>query len=289
MAFKKNGTKRQVRSLGGDIAVLLFLVLLGSFMILPFVYSVAQSLKPMEELFIFPPRLFVSSPTFENFIDLFMRTNNMWVPLERYVFNSIWMTLLGTALNVMVASLAAFPLARFKFPGSVIYEKVIVLALLFVYEVTAIPQYVLMAGMGLIDTPWAIVLPAVASPLGLFLMKGFMTQMVPNELVEAATVDGAGKLTIFWRVAMPNVKPATLTLVILSFQALWNRDTSNLVFSEQLKNLPALFRQITSSGTIATSGMASAAAVLMMLPPIAVFLFSQKQMVETMAFSGIKG
>lgn len=287
--FKKRTGKRQSHSLAGDIGVFLFLALLGAFMILPFVYAVAQSLKPMEELFIFPPKLTVSSPTLDNFINLFLRTNNMWVPFERYIFNSVFMTILGTAISVFVSSLAAFPLAKYRFPGSAVYEKIIILALLFVYEVTFIPQYVLMSKMGLIDTPMAIIFPAAASPLGLFLMKQFMVQMIPNQLIEAATVDGAGKLKIYRYIVMPNVKPAWITLIILSFQGLWNRDTATLIYTEQLKSLPALFRQISTSNAIATSGIAAAAAVLMMIPPIVVFVFSQNSMVETMAHSGIKG
>ena len=289
MRISKKTGRRQVHSLQGDIGVFLFLAILSMFMILPFVYSVVQSLKPMEELFVFPPRLTVRSPSFDNYINLFLRTNNMWVPLERYLYNSIFMTLISMAGNVFVASLAAFSLAKYKFPGSAAYEKLIVVSLLFVYEVTYIPQYVLMSKIGLIDTVWAIILPAIASPLSLFLMKQFMTQMIPDEIVEAAMADGANKLTIFWRVVMPNVKPAWLTVIILTFQGVWNRDTGTLIFTEQLKNLPALFREISTSNVIASSGVASAAAVIMMIPPIIVFLISQSKMIETMAHSGIKG
>lgn len=288
MSLKSKVGRRANHSIYGDFTILIFLCLLGLFMIIPFIYSIVQSLKPIEELFVFPPKFFVRNPTADNFINLLMSTNNMWVPFERYIFNSIYMTIVGSVGSVIISSMAAYPLAKFIFPGSKIYFKIITLSLLFVYEVTYIPQYILLSKLSLIDTPFAIILPVFASSLGLFLMKQFMSQ-IPDSLVEAATVDGASTWTTFWMLIMPNVKPAWLTAFILSFQALWNRDTSAFIFTEQLKNLPAMFRQISVSNTIATVGIASAAAVILMIPPILVFLFSQSKILETMAYSGIKG
>lgn len=183
--FSKVG-RRATHSIAGNIGVLAFLVLLGVFMVIPFVYAVAQSLKPPEELFVFPPKFFVRNPTPDNYINLFMRTNNMWVPFERYIFNSIYMTLISTIASVIFAAMAAFPLAKFRFPGSVLYSKIITVSLLFVYEVTYIPQYILLSKLGLIDNPLAIILPSIASTLGLFLMQQFMSQ-IPDALIEAAT------------------------------------------------------------------------------------------------------
>lgn len=285
--MKKVG-RRATHSILGDIGVFIFLGILGIFMLIPFIYAVMQSLKPMEELFIFPPKLFVRNPTVDSYVSLMFRTNNMWVPFERYIFNSIYMTVAGTAFSVIFSSMAAYPLAKFKFPGSEIYSKIITLSLLFVYEVTYIPQYILLSNLKLIDTPLAIIFPAIASSLGLFLMKQFMSQ-IPDALVEAATIDGAGTWTTFWRVIMPNVKPAWITAMILSFQAMWNRDTSSYIYTESMKNLPAIFRQISVTNTITTVGIASAAAVILMIPPILIFLFSQSRVLETMAYSGIKG
>ena len=288
LSLKSKVGKRATHSIVGDLGVFVFLFIMGIFMLLPFVYAVAQSLKPMEELFVFPPKFFVRNPTIDNFLDLFLRTNNMWVPFERYIFNSVYMTILATGFSVIFASMAAYPLAKFRFPGSNLYFKIITISLLFVYEVTYIPQYILLSKMQLIDTPFAIILPAISNSLGLFLMKQFMSQL-PDALIEAARVDGANTWITFWRVVMPNVKPAWITAIILSFQAIWNRDTSSYIFTEQFKNLPAIFRQISASNTIATMGIASAAAVILMIPPIVVFIASQSRVLETMAYSGIKG
>ena len=284
--FKKTG-RHQAHSLGGDIALAIFLIAVGLFMILPFVYSLVQSLKPMEELFVFPPKFYVRNPTLDNFGDLLLHTNNMWVPLERYIFNSLVVSVGGTVGCVIIGAMAAFPLAKFRFFGSRFFEKLIVWALLFVYEVTAIPQYILLSKLQLIDTLWSLFLPALGSTLGLYLMKNFMCQ-IPDDLIEAATVDGAGYFRIFWSIFMPNIKSAWITVVILTFQSLWNRGTGAYVYTESLKNLPTLLSQL-SGATVSTAGISAAASVIMMLPPVMVFIFSQNQVVETMAHSGIKG
>ena len=284
--FTKVG-RRQTHSLLGSSVLLLILCLLGAFMMLPFIYAISQSLKPIEELFLFPPKFFVRNPSFDNFINLFQRTNNMWVPFERYILNSVFMTVLGTVGSVLFSAMAAFPLAKFRFPGSRVYETVITLALLFVYEVTYIPRYVVLSSMHLIDTVWSVILPAMSGTLGLYLMKQFMSQL-PEALLDAASVDGASTWRQFWAIVMPNVKPAWITATILTFQGLWNQDTSTYIFTEQLKNLPAVFRQISSTNTIATAGIGAAAAVILMIPPLFVFVFSQSRMLETMAHSGMK-
>lgn len=280
--------RRQTHSVSGSVALLLFLVLLGSLMVLPFVYAVLQSVKPAEELFVFPPRFFVRNPTADNFINLFLRTNNMWVPLGRYITNSVVITVIGTAGSVILSALAAYPIAKFRFPGGKLFETMITMALLFVSDVTAIPRYVVLNALGLLDTQWALIFPAMAGTLGLYLMKQFMTQ-IPDELIEASMVDGAGIFRQFWSLIMPNTKPAWITALVLTFQALWAQDTSNLVFTESQKNLPALFRQITSTNTIATMGIAAAISIVLLIPPIVVFIVSQSRMIETMAYSGMKG
>lgn len=287
MSVGKRIGRRQAHTLGGDIVLAVFLISVGIFMILPFVYSILQSLKPMEELFVFPPKFFVRNPTLANFKNLLLHTNNMWVPVERYIFNSIFISVIGTAASVIVGAMAAYPLAKYHFPGSVLFEKIIVLSLLFVNTVTAVPQFVLMSRLHMVDTIWALLLPSIGSSMSLYLIKNFMSQL-PDDLLEAAKIDGAGHMCIFWQIIMPNIKPAWVTVVILVFQGMWNMNTGAVIYSEQLKNLPTLLSQI-SSGTVATAGISAAASVILMLPPVVVFLCSQSQVVETMAYSGIKG
>lgn len=284
--MSKRKRARVSRSRAGDLLVFLLLAVFGCFTAIPFLFSIVQSIKPMNELFIYPPRLTVNSPTADNFAVLFQLTGNTWVPLTRYLFNSLALTLLGTVGNVLICSAAAYPLAKLRFHGRTVLFELVVVSLLFTYEVTAIPNYVILARLHLLDTFWALLLPALATPMGLFLMKQFMEQ-IPDPIIESARVDGAGILTVYGRIVMPQVKPAWLTLTIFSFQALWNREGLEYIFSEELKMFPTILKQVASAGA-ARAGAAAAAAVILMIPPVLVFLVSQSNVLETMASSGIK-
>lgn len=278
--------KKVSRSAGGDTIVFILLVIGGAFMALPMVYTISQAFKPMNELFIWPPRFFVRNPTLANFYDLFLLMEDSWVPITRYLFNTLVITTLGTCGHVLMASLAAYALAKHKFPGRGVYFNTIVFSLMFAWHVTAIPNYLIMSGIGWVDTYLAIVVPAWAMPLGLYLMKQFMEQ-IPNPLLEAARIDGASELKIFWSIVMPNVKPAWLTLIILSFQSMWGETGARFIYTEQLKPLPYALNQIISGG-IARAGAGAAVIVLMMLIPIIVFIINQSKVVQTMGSAGIE-
>ena len=280
------GKPKISRSRWGNAIMLLFLLILGTFCVLPFVYAIMQSIKPSEEIFIFPPRFFVKRPTPDNFYSLSQLTQNLWVPFSRYIFNSIFVTVTATVGHVLLASMCAYPLAKFRLPGFRAIFQVIVLSLLFAADVKAIPNFIIMSRLGLINTYWALILPPMASSLGLFLMKQFMEQ-IPDAIIEAARVDGASNLHTFWKIIMPSVRPAWLTLILFSFQSIWGQEGLEYIHSESLKVLPTILRQVSSSG-IARAGEAAAAAVLIMIPPIVVFLLTQSNIIETMAYSGIK-
>lgn len=275
------------RSTAGTVVVFLILLLTSLLMMMPFVYSIVQSLKPMEELFAFPPKFFVQNPTAENYQKLFQLTENLWVPFSRYVFNSVFVSVAGTALYILVASMAAYSLAFGDFPGAKLFNEIVVQALLFSASVLAVSQYVILAKGRMLNTYWAVILPALSAPLGLFLMRQFMEQMIPKSMLEAAQIDGAGTFTTFWRVVMPVVKPAWLTLIIFTFQSLWSGAGNKYIYREDLKVLPTVLGQI-SSGGMARAGVAAAAAVVLMIPPILVFMAAQRNVLETMATSGIK-
>jgi len=280
------GKKRINRSLWGDIIVFLLLLLVALFMALPFVYTVIQAFKPFEELFAFPPKFYVVNPTINNFIDLFMVTANSWVPFSRYIFNSVLVSLVGTTLHVLCASLCAYPIAKHQFPGKKAIFKVIQLSLLFNGTVTSLPTYIIMSKLGLINNYLAIILPAVGGAFGMFLMKQFM-EGIPTPLLEAGRIDGAGEWKIFWKIVMPNVKPAWLTLIIFCFTGLWNNNGGSYIFDEQLKMLPTALTQIASVG-IARMGVGMAASLLLVIPPIVTFIISQSRIIETMSTAGIK-
>lgn len=279
--------KRQPnRSRGGDIALYLFLLFMAIIMIFPLVFAVSSALKPLDELFKFPPKLFPQNPTFDNFSDLVVTMGKSWVTFSRYLWNTVFITGVGTLGHLIVASMAAFVLAKYNFPGSKMFFNVVVTALMFNGYVTAIPNYLIINGLGLVDTSWAIIIPAFAAPMGLFLMKQFM-EGLPMSLIEAAKIDGANEWKVFTGIVMPNVKPAWLTLIIFSVQGLWNNRAATFIYSEEKKTLVYAMQQIQAGG-IARTGQGAAVTVVLMIVPIAIFIASESQILETMASSGLK-
>ena len=275
------------RSAGGDAGITVMLVLLGAFMFLPMVYVVMQSLKPLDELWMYPPRFFVTSPTLSNFGSLFSLMNISWVPFSRYIFNTVFTSVMGTFGHLFIASLAAYTLAKIKFPGRKGMFKTIQTSLMFNSTVTGITSFIILSAFGWLDTYLAIIVPAWGSTLGLYLMKQFMDTNVPDTVLESSRLDGAGELRTYWIIAMPMVKPAWLTLIVYSFQGLWNAGASMYIHSEQLKSLNYAIGQITAGG-IKRAGASAAATVLMMAVPILVFVITQSNIIETMGSSGMK-
>ena len=279
--------KKVSRSVGGDIILILFLSLMGILMILPFVYTISTSLKPANELWLFPPRFFVIKPTLKNFSDLFSLMADSWIPFSRYIFNTVFITAAGTALHIILASMCAYPLSRYKFPGSKFIFSMIQTTLMFSAAVTAIPSFIIMSKLHLIDTYAAVILPAVGAPLGLFIMKQFMDQTVNLSVLESADMDGAGEVVKFFKLVMPMAKPAWITLMIFTVQSLWGLGSSAYIFSEQLKTLSYALSQVQAAG-IARAGVGGAITVLMMLVQLIVFIVSQSNVIETMSTSGMK-
>ncbi|MBR4500914.1 MAG: carbohydrate ABC transporter permease [Clostridia bacterium] len=274
------------RSVAGDILIYLILLLFGIAMVFPLVFLVGSSLKPLDELFRFPPPVWPSHPTFDNFSDLFVTMGQSWIPFSRYLMNTVFITAVGTFGHLIIAGMAAFVLAKFDFPGGKFFFGVVTTCLMFSGYVTGIPNYLIMSRLGMVDTYWALILPAFAAPIGLFLMKQFM-EGLPTALIEAATIDGAGRFRIFWSIVMPNVKPAWLTMIIFSVQGLWNTSASTVIYSEAKKTLVYALNQIQAGG-IARTGQSAAANVIIVSVPILIFVLSQSRILETMASSGIK-
>ncbi len=274
------------RSHGGNFIVFLFVFLLGLFTALPFIYAISNSFKPLNELWIFPPPLFPRNPVLTNYADLFELMQNSWVPISRYLFNTVLITVLGSLGQIILASMCAYALAKIPFPGAKLLFKLIFFSLMFGASVTSVPSYLIMIRLGLVDTVWAVIIPAMGSTFGLYLMKQFMEQIY-DSILEAARIDGAGEWTIFWKIVMTQVRPAWLTLMVFSVQTLWNTQPGTLIYSEQLKTFPYAISQIVAGG-IARAGVASAMSVIMALVPIAVFMFTQNSIIETMTSSGVK-
>lgn len=284
--MKRIRQKRPNRSIGGNIAVGLILALVGAFMFIPMWYSIVNAFKPPEEIFLFPPKLYVVNPTLINFGNLSLQLSNLWVPFGRYIFNSVFVSVVSTVISVIFGAMAAYAFAKHDFVGKRFFWSLIMVTLLFTGGVADLPTYIVKSLLNLVDTIWVFILPAVAVTLYMFLLKQFMGQ-IPDVLLEAARIDGAGELRIFFSLIIPNIKSAWMTVAVLMFQSTWSMQSDGLVFKEELKLLPTVLTQLGTSG-ISMQGVAAASSMLMLIPPVLAFIFTQSRMMQTMAHSGIK-
>lgn len=279
-------SKRLNRSIWGNGLSIALLIFLGAFMLLPLVYTIASSIKPVEEFYVFPPKLYAVNPTFNNFMDLWDIMANLRVPLFRYIYNTFFTALIGTIFSVVFGIMGAYVLSKHTFPGQKAVNRIIVVALLYTGNILAVPRYLIISKLAWLDTPLAVLAPILASTMSIFLLRQFMTT-VPNAMIESAKIDGAGEMRICFRIVAPSIKPAWITVIILNFQSLWNTTGSDVIFTESKKLLPTAISQVVSSG-ISRAGAGAAGTLIMIIPPILVFLIFQRQIIETMASSGIK-
>lgn len=282
----KYRVKRMNRSAFGNGLAITLLLILGAFMLLPLVYTVASAVKPPEEFYVFPPKLYAVNPTFNNFLDLWDYMANLRVPLTRYIYNTIFAALIGTIFSVLFGIMGAYVLCKHNFPGKELLNKIIVVALLYSGNILAVPRYLIISKVGWLDTSLAVLAPILASTMSIFLLRQFMTT-VPDAMLESAKIDGAGEMRICFQMVAPTIKPAWITVIILNFQALWNTTGSDVIFTESKKLLPTAITQIVTSG-ISRASSGAAGTLLMIIPPILVFVIFQRQIIETMASSGIK-
>jgi ABC-type glycerol-3-phosphate transport system permease component len=269
---------------------LIILIPVAIFMGLPIVYIFNHAFKPLVELFEWPPRFFVQNPTFDNFIDLFAVTSSTGIPMSRYLFNSLLITSLTVFASIVIGSLAGFALSKleFRFKATLLWVNNI--AIMFVGASVSIPRYLVIEQLGLIDSFWVHIIPGLAIPVGLFLIKQFIDQ-IPRDLIEASRVDGANNLQIYWYVILPLIKPAIATIAIVAFQSVWNNtEVSNLFINdESLKTFAFYMTTLTTTGnTVAGQGMAAAASLIMFIPNLVIFVILQKNVMNTMIHSGIK-
>jgi ABC-type glycerol-3-phosphate transport system permease component len=275
-----------------QIKFLAFLIPLALFMALPIIFIVFHAFKPIDELFAYPPRFFVEKPTLQNFSDLFGQANESGIPMSRYLFNSIVITLIVVVVTIVISTMAGYALSKKDFKMKKMIFEINTLALMFVPAAVAIPRYLLIEKLGLINTFLVHILPLLAMPIGLFLVKQFIDQ-IPNELIEAAKLDGASDFHIFTKIILPLVKPAIATIAILSFQLVWNSVESSTLYvnDEGLKTFAFYMSTLTSQvsgNSVAGSGMAAAASLIMFVPNLIIFIILQSQVMNTMAHSGIK-
>ncbi len=285
----RNQTRRFSRNKFGSAVYFIFLFVLGFFSILPMIYCIVTSFKPLDELLVFPPTLLtVKRPTLANYLALPDLISSLSVPLSRYIFNSIFVAVAGTVLCVLLSATSAFVLSKTNIKYKSVIFTAIQFALLFNTYTLAIPQYIIYSSLGVINTYFVYLLPTLASSMGVFLMKQYMDSYVPDALIEAAHIDGADWFQIFGRIIVPIIRPCILTLTLFSFLGLWNVQSTGTIFSEELKTLPTVMATIATGG-LARTGSSMATSVIMLIPPVIVYLISQGSIKETMGSAGIKG
>jgi len=272
--------------------ILLPLVIL---MLLPIIFIFSNAFKPPDELFAYPPRFFVINPTFKNFTDLFSRFTGSGIPVSRYLFNSIVITLVSVVASILVSTTAAFSLSKKDFRLKKVLFEINTLALMFVPIAVTIPRFLIIDQLNLIDTFLVHILPGLAMPVGLFLIKQFIDG-IPDELIEAAKLDGAGDWQIYYNVILPLIKPAIATIAILTFQATWNNAAISTLYinRDSLRTFAFYLSTLTATTTtganaVAGQGISAAATLIMFLPNLIIFIFLQSQVMSTMARSGLKG
>ncbi|MED9967752.1 MAG: carbohydrate ABC transporter permease [Blautia sp.] len=273
-----------------QIKLILAVLPLAIFMLLPIIFIIGHAFKPIDELFAFPPKFFVTRPTLDNFRGLMKASQTSGIPLSRYVFNSLIVTASDVVLSIVLSTSAGFALSKMKFKGKEALMEVNNMALMFVPVAVMIPRYLVINTLGMTNNYLAHVLPLVAMPVSLFLVKQFIDQ-IPDALIDAAYIDGAGDFTVYRKIIFPLIRPAVATSAILAFQQVWvNVETSNLYMNEDgLRTLAFYMNTLTNANnTVAGQGIAAAATLIMFVPNLVMFIICQKSIMNTMAHSGIK-
>ena len=283
------GTKVNPRKFHlNQLPIYAYIVPLAIFMGAPILFIINNALKPFDELFAYPPRFFVEQPTLDNFRRLFQTTANSTVPLSRYVFNTLVVTVIVMILTLSVGTLCAFALSKIRFKGSRLVFETNNVALMFVGTAVTIPSYLVISSLRIADTYWAHVLPLLASPVGMFLVKQFIDQ-VPNELIEAAQIEGANTMTVYRRIILPLIRPAVATMAMLAFQGVWNNVvTSSLYVTDESLQTLAFYLQTLPTGTVQGAGVSAASTLIMFVPNLLLFVVLQSNVMNTMAHSGMK-
>ena len=264
------------------------LALLSIPFIFPFWWMITSSFKSATEIFAFPPTLLPTTWRWQNFVDVFA-----YQPFARHYFNSLYIAVIVTAGTIFVSSLAGYAFARIKFRGKTFIFLALLSALMMPTEVTIIPNFFLMSWLGLVDTHVPLILLPVFGAngvVGTFLMRQFFLSL-PQEIEDAAMIDGLNRFGIFWRIALPIARPAIGALAILSFLYSWNLFLEPLVFVNDLElfTLPLSLNNYNDTYGLPIWNLQLAATTLSVIPVLVVYVLAQRQIVESFTLSGVKG
>jgi len=280
------GKKAYLQISFSRIMLYLFIILLVCFTALPLVYVITTAFKPIDELLKFPPQFFFKKPTLSNFKDLIFAANSATVPFLRSVANSVVVVVISVFSSVFVSSLGAYSVAKMDLPFKKQVMNLVVAALAFP-TASSIPTYLIVKGLGMLNTYWSLILPPLGSAFNFFMMRQFCAQ-IPNPLLEAARIDGANELRIFVSIVFPFLSPAWATLIVFCFTSVWNDSTGPVYYitNEAMRTLPVAISAI--GGSLARQGAMAAASLIMTAPTVIIYTALQGRVIETMAHSGIK-
>jgi len=278
--------RKSVRVRWGALLTLLVLTVGAFFMVMPLLWMFSTSMRPTSQSFSLPPVWIPTTLNFDNYAEVF-RSN---VPFFQFFLNSLKITLAVTIGQLLFCSTAGFAFARLRFPGRNILFILLLASLMVPTQVTVIPIFLIMRSLRLIDNPLSIILPSLVSAFGVFQLRQFFLTL-PQDLLDAATIDGAGTWRTFWQVALPLARPSLAALAVITFNATWNNYFYPLIFLTSWQNMTlpqgiALLRGYMSSGN---PSVVMAAVALSILPILIIFIVAQRWIVEAMARSGLKG
>lgn len=285
---KKREENRKLISIGG-IFKFLGLGLLLAFLIVPLIYNFTMAFKPLSEMIKYPPPIFVKNPTLQNFVDMFIVYANTEVPLLRYVFNSVWTTAVGMIGTVFVSILCGYALAKLKVKSATTIFNIIIASMMISLATAAIMSYKITMWLGLYNSYMAFIIPYIANSSYVFLSRQF-AEGIPDDLLEAARIDGASEFKTFIVIAVPILRPAIATIGLYSFNSLWGSagPSSMYIVDEAKKNLPYALSNAIAGG-LARQGAQAAMSLIMLLPSLIALIITQSKVVDTMAHAGIKG
>ena len=278
-----------------------YLLPAAALMMLPILFIVFNAFKPLDELLVYPPKYVTTRPTLDNFRELTATSSEKAIPMTRYLFNSICTTAVVITATILITVAAAYCMSKKRYKLKNTFFAINEAALMFVPVAVAIPRYMIVYGLGLIDSILAHIIPLLAIPVGLFLVKQFIDQL-PDSMIEAAQIDGASDYRILRKIIIPNITPALATVAILAFQASWNSlEASNLyINNEAIRNFAFYMTTLTTGGNqsvmsgqlagnpIAGLGIQAAGTLIMFLPNLLLFVILQSRVMNTMSHSGMK-
>jgi ABC-type glycerol-3-phosphate transport system permease component len=265
--------------------IIIYIILfIGAMVVLfPFIWMVLTALKPPHEALAYPPIFFPKNPTLDNFIKVFTQ-----VPFSRYLLNSIYVSTVITVSTLFFCSLGGYVFAKHKFPLRDFIFLGVIAKLMIPNQVQLIPMYFITQRLHLIDNLWGIIVPGLMGAFGIFFMRQFFFG-VPDSLLEAGKIDGLSEFGLYFKIALPLCKPALATLAIITFIYAWDDFMWPLIIINSQENMTLpLGLAVFEGHYFAQYGLTMAAATVSILPMLIVYLFMQKQIIESMAYTGIK-